>query len=449
MTNSFLDKAGLTYLWSKITALVNTKQNTLTFDSTPTANSTNPVTSAGIKAYVDENAGGGGDSPVESGTGVGSVQTKAYSDSGVTYTQLASGRGAFAEGSGTRAKNTSSHAEGISTMANGIASHSEGYAVTYKQITLTCTSRTATTLTYTGSVDSNDVGNYVYCASFQNGSLQKITAVNTSSNTITIANAPYATLTNATAYIIHHGTFGSASHCEGADSISVGDYSHSEGYGTVAQGTRSHAEGYYTIANGISQHVEGKFNVADTANMYAHITGVGDSASSRRNGFTVDWNGNGVFYGKVSVGNSYSASTDNDLITKGFFDRETAPTILEESTDVDNYGVYPICADPDVTWSGHFLICYDSEVEGYIGYESWDSPPAFSKIVLQITQPSTHGGSDDDTIYLPLTKYAEFYVQDIPGNFQRMVFGNNERVYVADESGHFFLESEYPYPSGS
>ena len=31
----------------------NAKQNALTFDTTPTANSTNPVTSAGIKAYVD------------------------------------------------------------------------------------------------------------------------------------------------------------------------------------------------------------------------------------------------------------------------------------------------------------------------------------------------------------------------------------------------------------
>lgn len=29
------------------------KQDTLTFDSAPTANSTNPVTSGGIKTYVD------------------------------------------------------------------------------------------------------------------------------------------------------------------------------------------------------------------------------------------------------------------------------------------------------------------------------------------------------------------------------------------------------------
>lgn len=33
------------------------KQDTLTFDSTPTANSSNPVTSAGVKTYVDEAIG--------------------------------------------------------------------------------------------------------------------------------------------------------------------------------------------------------------------------------------------------------------------------------------------------------------------------------------------------------------------------------------------------------
>lgn len=37
-----------------LTTLLAGKQNTLTFDSTPTAQSTNPVTSGGIKSYIDE-----------------------------------------------------------------------------------------------------------------------------------------------------------------------------------------------------------------------------------------------------------------------------------------------------------------------------------------------------------------------------------------------------------
>lgn len=41
------------YTKSETNTLLGGKQNTLTFDSTPTANSTNPVTSGGIKTYVD------------------------------------------------------------------------------------------------------------------------------------------------------------------------------------------------------------------------------------------------------------------------------------------------------------------------------------------------------------------------------------------------------------
>ena len=37
----------------RISALESGKQNNLTFDSTPTANSTNPVTSGGVKAAID------------------------------------------------------------------------------------------------------------------------------------------------------------------------------------------------------------------------------------------------------------------------------------------------------------------------------------------------------------------------------------------------------------
>lgn len=46
------DKA-TTYTKTEVDTALAGKQNTLTFDSTPTASSTNPVTSEGIKAYVD------------------------------------------------------------------------------------------------------------------------------------------------------------------------------------------------------------------------------------------------------------------------------------------------------------------------------------------------------------------------------------------------------------
>lgn len=50
---AFLDNAGVSYLWSKIKAALKGKQDTLTFDSTPTAGSSNPVTSDGVRAAID------------------------------------------------------------------------------------------------------------------------------------------------------------------------------------------------------------------------------------------------------------------------------------------------------------------------------------------------------------------------------------------------------------
>lgn len=52
------DKA-TTYTKTEVDTALAGKQNTLTFDSTPTASSTNPVTSEGIKAYVDALPTGG------------------------------------------------------------------------------------------------------------------------------------------------------------------------------------------------------------------------------------------------------------------------------------------------------------------------------------------------------------------------------------------------------
>lgn len=49
--------ASVEYQLANFQQQINGKQNTLTFDSTPTANSNNPVTSTGIKTYVDYSCG--------------------------------------------------------------------------------------------------------------------------------------------------------------------------------------------------------------------------------------------------------------------------------------------------------------------------------------------------------------------------------------------------------
>lgn len=103
---------------------------------------------------------------------------------------------------------------------------------------------------------------------------------------------------------------GYASHSEGWTTKAIGNSSHAEGYCSTAYSTASHSEGNFTIAEGAYQHVEGKYNIASTA--YAHIVGNGDS-STRSNAYTLDWNGNGTFAGKATVG--VQASDPMDLVT--------------------------------------------------------------------------------------------------------------------------------------
>ena len=65
--------------------------------------------------------------PVESGSGVGSVKTKDFTDvNGTTSIQFAGGLGSFSEGSYTQATGQYSHAEGKGSLSYGYSSHAEG-----------------------------------------------------------------------------------------------------------------------------------------------------------------------------------------------------------------------------------------------------------------------------------------------------------------------------------
>lgn len=101
---------------------------------------------------------------------------------------------------------------------------------------------------------------------------------------------------------------GSASHAEGMFTAASGNEAHSEGSNTVASGDRSHAEGVNTVASGKNQHVQGKYNIEDNSDTYAHIVGNGNSANTRSNAHTLDWDGNAWFSGDVFVGGSSQTS---------------------------------------------------------------------------------------------------------------------------------------------
>ena len=115
-----------------------------------------------------------------------------------------------------------------------------------------------------------------------------------------------------------------SAHAEGWNTTASGAYSHAEGFNTIASATGAHAEGYYTTAQRRSQHVFGEFNILDTTGTtaskgtYIEIVGKGTSTSARSNARTLDWNGNEVLAGKLTIGTAPTANMD--VTTKQYVD---------------------------------------------------------------------------------------------------------------------------------
>ena len=121
---------------------------------------------------------------------------------------------------------------------------------------------------------------------------------------------------------------GVGSHAEGYDTTASNNYSHAEGYDTVASGRYSHVEGRSTEANSMSQHVFGEYNISDIGSAsargtYVEIVGNGTS-DAFSNARTLDWSGNEVLAGKLTVGAAPTA--DMDVATKKYVD-DSIPTI--------------------------------------------------------------------------------------------------------------------------
>lgn len=111
---------------------------------------------------------------------------------------------------------------------------------------------------------------------------------------------------------------GFASHAGGNATTAGGYASHAEGYATTASGFTSHAEGERTIASGWNSHAGGVETVADGDYMTAigkcntknsgkaFVVGNGTSNTNRSDAFTVDWSGNTVMKGGLTLGTALS-----------------------------------------------------------------------------------------------------------------------------------------------
>ena len=118
---------------------------------------------------------------------------------------------------------------------------------------------------------------------------------------------------------------GNYSHAEGISTIAYGDCAHVEGCETIANGTNSHVEGQGTVANYANQHVFGAYNTGDNASAqntergnYIEIVGKGTADNARSNARTLDWDGNEILAGKLTVGTAPTANMD--VATKQYVD---------------------------------------------------------------------------------------------------------------------------------
>jgi hypothetical protein len=182
----------------------------------------------------------------------------------------ANGQGAHAEGYETKAFNEASHVEGYGVVAKGIRSHAEG------------------------DIDPQDTVTY-----------------------------KYTFVHEGETYNGKDGAYGTFSHREGRNTLTLGNGSHAEGVGNIAEGFAAHAEGISTHAKGMSSHTGGyytqtsadyqtaigMFNADDVDALF--IVGNGDTDSDRRNALVVKKDGTGY------LGN-------NKILVKG--DIPTMPT---------------------------------------------------------------------------------------------------------------------------
>lgn len=233
----------------------------------------------------------GGNSAVASGKGSFAFGNPSLDD--VPIKTTASGKGAIAFGQGTTASGNNSFTEGTATTASGNDSHAEGLATTASEDA------------------SHAEGNYAKAS----------------------GNASHA---EGVATIASGGQ----SHAEGHTTTASGFQSHSEGVNSIASGWISHVEGYYTNASGDCQHVSGEYNIVDSVptddeiaanpdlkdrgGHYAEIIGNGTDDDKRRNARTLDWSGNEILSGKLTLG--AEGTEDNDAVTKKYVDANKGTT---------------------------------------------------------------------------------------------------------------------------
>ncbi|MBQ3147303.1 MAG: hypothetical protein IJB91_06190 [Oscillospiraceae bacterium] len=240
-----------------------------------------------------QNFGTHADGEYSSASGWNSTASGGISDAGGRETE-AGGYCAVSRGWGTKASNSCADAGGKDTEASGLYSFTRG-------------------LNTKAPGSCADAGGKGTEASGPNSFTR---GLNTKApGTAAVANGES---TEAPGYCADAG---------GYKTKAKGTTSFTRGRETEAREYASSAFGRGTIATARNQHVQGAWNVPDVPDAngngkYAHIVGGGKGNSSRKNIYTIDWNGLGWFAEGLKVGgtsqddkNAASVLTTADMAT--------------------------------------------------------------------------------------------------------------------------------------
>ena len=258
---------------------------------------------------VSNNAGG----RLSVAHGIGSKANGEYSHAEGIET-IALSDGSHSEGSSTCAYRTYSHSEGSKTLSFGAASHAEGSGIG-KDFTLTGAENATTYNVTSGNLIEEDINAIIIYKNLAT----KITSIDTTNNTITIAHTFGDALSNTKCIVFTGYAYGNLSHTEGYGTISRGFASHAEGIfntydeqlPTWVQNTSysvgdrvvRNGGGYICIeANSDATWTASKWKYAgiDTVNLL--MVGNGYNNIHRSNAFAVDVYGNGKFNGDIYAG---------------------------------------------------------------------------------------------------------------------------------------------------
>ena len=299
---------------------------------------------------------------------------------------IAVGKASHAEGAMNKAIGTGTHVEGVQCTATGYWSHAEGER------------------TIVSSYASHAEGSYT--------------------------NLPDGSVSYGTAS-------GYASHVEGGGCHATGSCSHAQGLGTRANGYYSNATGAFTVASGQAQTTEGRCNIEDTANKYIHIAGNGtwdngQTAPTRSNAYTLDWNGNGWFAGNISIG------ADNKQLATEEFVNDAIDNIPEgfsgDYNDLENKPEIPTVTN-DLTdeLKANYDTAYERSVSGMTKMYCIDGS---SGSLLASHAPSTD--RDSAVFYSTKAYITSSGSIETSGNINAKAFYEDgtalENKYVTDES---------------